>query len=389
MLSIGKSTLILALGLIAGALLLPSAAMADLVRYQISNLSGEYAGTNQIDVPKGDRELFNKVLDGVPLAVTLNKDGKYTPEVFTVKDGSAKSWGLSDGDDPLGCPDASEVDSALVDFHGYAHFVVTNVCKNTFNVRVGIRDPAEGTTTSFPVVIDGVDGGDGADVISLSKDGQAQHTVCVTSGGSLYCGQIPADAGPAPPVNMNRMDWGFAPQGDLDLAHDNDGNLHVVATTTDGGLAYGKFPNGSTQASDSGLLADPADNMKFPAIDVAPDGKVWASGHSQSRGNLIIWRWNNEFGRLTWSEINPGPGDQVGMYNSMAVDPVTGNAYFTYAHSSGRTKIAQVMPCGETTWTWLDAELGQAYSTGTWAYNGQQKHFFLVDSVLFELAMGQ
>lgn len=388
MLSIGKSTLILALGLIAGALLLPSAATAGLQRYQISDLTEEYGGTNQIDVPKGDRELFNKVLDGVPLAVTLKKDGKYTPEVFTVKDGSAKSWGLSDGDDTLGCPDASEVDSALVELHGYAHFVVTNVCKNTFNVRVGIRDPAEGTTTSFPLAIDGVDGGDGADVISFSKDGQAQHTVCVTSGGSLYCGQIPADAGPAPPVNMNRMDWGFAPQDDLDLAHDNDGNLHVVATTTDGGLAYGKFPNGSNQASDSQMIGDPGQDWDFPAINVGPNGSVWVSAHSRGHGNLAIWRWNVEVGWVK-SEVNPGPGDQVGMYNSMAVDPVTGIAYFTYAHSSGRTKIAQVMPCGTIDWIWLDAALGQAYSTGTWAYDGQQKHFFLVDSVLFELAMGE
>ena len=391
-----KLYLILILGLVAGGLLLPPAAMAE---EQYKYFEGKFI----FDGQGGDAGIMDSAFDwNSPRAKEFRENiamaqlravinNAFSIEVFTLNKGEATSWEL-DGLEPAdpnawnqNCSEAMTPKLASFGLPDFMGVTVATTCNGQPQAAVGKRDSATGATPWNAVQMNGIDEADAIDVATYYQDDQPFQTICVSTNGSLHCGDIPVGEDASSDVDMKPMGWGpIGPDGTrLQIAMAANGDMHAVSTTADGGLIYGEFPQGSTQAVNTQTLGDPADDWDWPAVGVGPEETVWVSAHSKTRGNLTIWHGASETG-WTVNEINPDPGDQVGMHNSMGVDPVTGIAHFTYAHSSGRTKFAQVGPDGSVSWTWLDASWGQAYATSTLAYNGEVAHFFAVDGTLNE-----
>lgn len=214
------------------------------------------------------------------------------------------------------------------------------------------------------------------------EDGQ-RTTYIYTTGpgqdgaGALQSVQVNLSGDMSPPASIVIDTTGSAiPMfGAIDVAADSQGNHHLLGGGPGGTLWY------TVVDSTTGLASTPinmgtADWWGWPQVGVGPDDSLWASAYNGSGGWLSLWYKGPNGTVWTTRSITADPGDTVGWYNSMAVDPVTGSAYWSYRHSSGRGKALMATSIWDVSWDWMSADMGNPYATAVTAYGGQVNNWW-------------
>jgi hypothetical protein len=211
--------------------------------------------------------------------------------------------------------------------------------------------------------------------------------LCVTHpGGRVYCYDLdPGGSGVLPGQQFTAPQGRCSFAGNLHHCLDGQGRVHMAGTNGDGQLIYTMFRAGDTQAeADSFMnLGQASQNQAWNWVQVgaAPDGTVYVSAFNTAEGSHYVLYQAGSAPEHWYFLVVTSAAGPVGMYNSMAVDNLTGNAVMTFADSEGRARALMVTPDGRWQMTTFDAGYGQPHSTATAAAGGQGDNLWLVEGL--------
>jgi len=317
--------------------------------------------------------------DGLSRTQALNKEmaaGMYYQ-------GSYQDLGMENSSGAISCPNPRQVDVAMVrssQYQGQRMAVVAGLCSGAAEIAqvlINMEPGGEGGLNvsaewSRPdVQFDSTSQPDSISVAasnSFDLEPLEEMSAC-TGGSSIECAK-----GTGGVLNTVIRLGGNRFGSNIHHTYDSNGDIHMVGVDADGKLGYARFPRGSTQA-DAGSVtelgqASQNQSWNWNQIAAGPDGTMYVSTFNPLEGDLYVFYKAADSPNHWYYFALSSSGGPMGMYNSMAVDSLTGNAILTFADSEGHTRIMIVSPDGRRQTTTFDPSYGQPHSTATTAGNG-------------------
>lgn len=303
-----------------------------------------------------------------------------------VFNGKYTDLGLQDSSAAISCPNPTQVTMGLAQMPGSDIQGVLNVaalCDGQLHVAQGI---VEGELSGDHEIRFGVDYFTAdlhifnEDLNSISNDsrlvdGVLYQSVCGADGEGVYCW----DPGirPEGPVPRERF---MPPAGQasftsrINHAYDGQGRIHMVGADRDGRLGYGRFPAGGTQADAGSFywvgVASRNQSWDWTQVKVAPDGMVWISAFNTAEGAIYVFNKEPDSADHWYFTVVKTSGGPMGKYNSMAIEPRTGNAFLVFSDEQGHARVMTVTKARQIMMQIFDAAYGQPYSTDIDTYEG-------------------
>ena len=224
---------------------------------------------------------------------------------------------------------------------------------------------------------------EGCTAVSLAQGGvggQSQASVLATDGqGGLSHWKFELKLSIGGPIIKDKL-WFFGPwkmQDKIHHAYDDLGQVSAVGVTDDGALVHTTWNANNNPVAGGWLTAPGNQTWDRLSIGFGPDGRTWISAHNVTQNRLHIFE--KAVGEEDFSQsvlIDP-TGYGLGGGASMAVDGVTGRAYFTFGHNRGLTKTMYKDPGASPSASELSPAFGQAEYSATSAYNNRVYRFWL------------
>lgn len=224
---------------------------------------------------------------------------------------------------------------------------------------------------------------EGCTAVSLAQGsvgGKSQASVLATDGqGGLSQWKFEPGLSLGGPIVKDKL-WffgSFMVQGKIRHAYDDLGQIIAVGETDEGALVHTTWDKDDNPVSGGWLTAPGNQTWNRLSIGFGPDGRTWISAHNVTQNRLHIFEKAAGEEDFSQSVLIDPTGYGLGGGASMAVDRVSGRAYFTFGHNQGLTKTMYKDPGSAPIAAELSPAFGQAEYSTTSAYNDRVYRFWL------------